>query len=77
MLVGPFSLGQTFFEDLKDKLTPFKDEIKAGLVSLVDQKVMDEAKKAVITAAVVGGAVGLVAGILISPAVRSLFGSKK
>ncbi len=77
MLVGPFSLGQNFLEDLKAGLAPIKDDLRSAVVSLVDQKVMDEAKKMVARAAVIGGAVGLVAGVLLSPSIRSLLGVKK
>lgn len=77
LLVGPFSLGQSFLEDLKTSLAPIKDDLRTAVVSLVDQKVMDEAKKMVVTAALIGGGVGLVAGVLLSPAIRSLLGVKK
>jgi hypothetical protein len=77
LLVGPFSLGQTFDEDLRSRLAPLQDVVRAGIVSFVDQKIIDEAKKAVIKAAVIAGGVGLVAGILISPIIRGLLGLKK
>lgn len=77
LLVGPFSLGQTFDDDLRARLAPLQDVVRAGIVSFVDQKILDEAKKAVIKAAVIGGSVGLVAGIFLSPVVRGVLGLKK
>lgn len=70
-------LGQTFDEDLRSRLAPLQEGLRNGIISLVDQKVMDEAKKAVIKAAVIGSAAGLVIGILVAPAVRNLLGLKR
>lgn len=70
-------LGETFEEDLKSRLAPLEERLRAGVMSLVDQKIIEEAKKAVIKAGLIGGGVGLVIGVLIAPAVRDLLGIKK
>lgn len=70
-------LGQTFDEELRTRLAPLQEGLRAGIISLVDDKVMEEARKAVIKAAVIGSTVGLVVGILVAPTVRGFLGLKR
>lgn len=72
---NPF-LGQTFDEELKARLAPVQEALRAGIISFVEQK-QAEIKRTVVHAAIIGGGVGLVVGIFITPIIQDLFGKKK
>lgn len=73
---GQVSLGQTFDEELKARLAPIQEALRPGIIAFVEQK-QEEIKRTVVYAALIGGGVGLVAGILIAPVVRDLLGMRK
>lgn len=76
MTMPQIYLGQSFEDELKTRLAPLQEGLRAGVVAFVEQK-QEEIKKTVIHAALIGGGVGLVIGVFISPIIRDLLGVKK
>lgn len=77
LLTGPqASLGETFEEELKARLAPIQEALRPPIITFVKEK-QEEIKRTVIYAALIGGGLGLVTGILVAPVVRGLLGMKK